>query len=587
LGIGALLIDKVKPEEIFIPEDMNEEQKLLGQIIEEFLRGEIEPQIEGLELQSEGLMTRLLRKSAEVGLLGVDIPEDYGGTALDEISSLIVAEKVAIGGPFAVAYLAHTAFACPPILRFGSKDQKRRYLPDLGSGRKIGAYAQTEPDAGTDALNAKTIATLSKDGQLYVLNGEKQFITNAGVADIFVTYAKLDGDKLTAFVVEKGMEGLSFGDEETKMGIHGSSTRGLVFQDLKVPVANRLFQIGNASMVALATLNIGRFRMGGVCLGAAKVAFDASLRYAKSRVQFGQTISSFGLVKEKIAEMAIRIFVSESMLYRTASLLKEMLKSPPAPSTEGEMGILKNPGEYAQECSINKVYASEMLAIIADEAVQLHGGYGYIKELPIERYYRDARIYRIFGGTNEINRLLITKLLVKSAIEGRLPLLQSMEKAVSTVENPSAETPFHDESLNELGQLLRNTKKVALLLLLALVRSHYRDLQSQEEMVAMVSNVIIEAFAMESCLLRSEKIFIKFGKEKSEIPIAISQVYVFEALLRVERWAKILLGAMVKVQRPQDLLNLTNMTGYLQFDSVTSRRKIADYMFKAGRYVVA
>src|SRR4030042_2794295 len=349
---GEFLINTISPDDIFIPEDMNEEQKLFAKILEDFLRGELEPRIKELEAKTEGLMVELLKKSAEVGFFGVDIPEQFGGMGLDNVSSLIVTEKASIGGPFALANLVSTTFGALPILYFGSSEQKQRYLPDLANAKKIGAFALTEPDAGTDALSAKTVCTLSEDGQAYILNGEKQFISNTGYADIFIIFAKLDGENFTAFILDRDSEGLSFGQEEDKMGIHGTSTRSLILENVRIPVGNLLFQIGKGHVVSLNTLNLGRYKWSGACLGMAKLAFKDSLQYSKNRMQFGQSISNFGLIKEKIGEMAIRIFVGESMVYRTSRLLEEGIKGIIKTANEVGFGLVSQIEEYATECSI-------------------------------------------------------------------------------------------------------------------------------------------------------------------------------------------------------------------------------------------
>jgi alkylation response protein AidB-like acyl-CoA dehydrogenase len=584
---GSFLINNVQPEDIFVPEDINEDQRLLIKIVEEFLRGELEPRIVELEDKTEGLMAQLIKKSAEVGLLGVDIPARYGGTELDSVSSLIIAEKVSIGGPFAVAYLAHTAFGILSILYFGKNEQKERFLPDLASGRKIGAYALTEPDAGTDALNAKTIATLSEDGKYYILNGEKQFISNAGFADVFITYAKFIGEKFTAFILERPCHGLSLGKEEDKMGIRGASTRGLLMEDVKIPIQNLLFQIGEGHMVALNTLNIGRHRLSGTAIGAAKIAFGDTIRYAKSRVQFGQSLSEYGLIKEKIGEMAIRIFVAESMVYRTSKLLDEALHDTAISSNEVGFELARRIEEYAMECSINKVYASEVLDYVVDEAVQIHGGSGYIKDLPVERYYRDSRIYRIFAGTNEINRLLIVKMLLSRIRKGHLVLIDAMENAASKILKPSKTTISHRKGLEELAHLVETAKKIGLISLRAAVQAYGTDLEHHQEVMGMISNIIIEVFGSESCLLRTQKIGRIWGKEKSEISTAISQAYILDSFMRIEDWAKLIFAAIAEgnVLRTR-LSDLERLTRYIPVNSVAYRRKIADFMFKAGKYFV-
>lgn len=584
---GSFLIDAIQPEDIFTPEDANANQKLIAKILEEYLRGEVEPRMKELEAKTEGLMVDLLRKSATLGWQGVDIPKEFGGFGLDMVSSSIVTERAFIGGPFAVANMGHTTFGTFPILYFGNSEQKKRYLPDLAKGRKIGAFALTEPDAGTDALNSKTTAALSDDGQYYILNGTKQFISNSGYADIFITFAKIDGKKFTAFIVDRGSKGVSLGQEEDKMGIRGTSTRSLTLENVKVPVMNLLFQPGKGDLVAFNTLNIGRHKLGAACVGVAKQALEDSIRYAKSRVQFGQPISNFGLIKEKIGEMAIRIFAGESMIYRTAGLLENGLKGVVTTSEESGLDLARRVGEYAAECSMNKVYASEMLDYVVDEAVQIHGGYGYIKDYPVERYYRDSRINRIFGGTNEINRLLILKRLLKRNSNGQLPLMNALERVTSDILALSDEALAERKGLEELARLVENCKKITLLSLKAVIQAYPDDLGHHQELIGMISNMMIEVFAMDSLLIRTQKINGRWGKDKCEIPLAISQVYILDAFMRMERWAKLIFAAMAEEDILQkQLLTLKKLTQYIPVNSVDLRRKTADYMLQAGLYFI-
>jgi len=584
---GSFLIETADPEDIFTPEDMTEEHKLVAKAAEEFLLGEVAPVIDDLEAKKEGLMLQLLKKSAEVGLMGGDIPEEYGGMGLDKISSLIITEKVPLGGPFAVANVDHTGIGSLPIVYFGNDEQKRRYLPGLANGELIGAYALTEPEAGTDALNAKTTAVLSEDGKYYILNGEKQFITNAAYADIFITYAKIDGEQFTGFIIDRNSEGLSLGEEEDKMGIRGTSTRSLILENVKVPVENLLFKPGKGHVVAFNILNIGRYKLGGACVGAAKLALADTIQYAKSRVQFGRPIAEFGLIREKIAEMVIRTFVAESMVYRNAGLIEDRLKGIDMTSPEAGYESARGIEEYATECSINKVYGSEMLDYVVDEAVQIHGGYGYIKDYPVERYYRDSRINRIFEGTNEINRLLILRMLLRRAIKGQLPLIQAMKQAASDLLRPSGLRQTPQEGMAMLLYLLENAKKIALLTAGAVYQAHPDDLEQQQELLGMISDIIIECFAMDSSLLRVQKMMSRGDGISTEIPQAIVSIYTVEAMMRVERWAKLIFAAVAKgdVFRTQ-LSALKRLTRYLPVDAVNLRRKVADRVLHVGRYLV-
>ncbi len=584
---GSFLIETADPEDVFTPEDMTEEHKLVAKAAEEFLLGEVAPLIDDLEAKQEGLMEKLLRKSAEVGLMGGDIPEEYGGMGLDKVSSLIITEKVPLGGPFAVANVDHTGIGSLPIVYFGNDEQKKRYLPGLANGDLIGAYALTEPEAGTDALNAKTTAVPSEDGKYYILNGEKQFITNAAYADIFITYAKIDGEQFTGFIIDRDSEGLSLGEEEDKMGIRGTSTRSLILENVKVPVENVLFKPGKGHVVAFNILNIGRYKLGGACVGAAKLALGDAIQYAKSRVQFGHPIADFGLIKEKIGEMAIRTFIAESMVYRNAGLIEERLKDIDMTSPEAGYESAQGIEEYATECSINKVYGSEMLDYVVDETVQIHGGYGYIKDYPVERYYRDSRINRIFEGTNEINRLLILRMLFRRAMKGQLPLIQAMKQAASDLLKPSGLRQTPREGLEMLTYLVENAKKIALLTAGAAYQAHPDDLEAQQEILGMISDIIIEVFAMDSGLLRVRKMKAATGAEGVEIPEAIIQVYVIDAMMRIERWAKLIFAAISSGDTLRTQLSaLKRLTRYMPVNSVALRRKVAERVIQVGRYVV-
>src|SRR4030043_338385 len=419
---GEFLIESISSQEIFTPEDFTEEQRLIAKAAMEFAVGEVQPQLEDIEAQKEGLLPSLLKKAGELGFLSGDIPEEYGGQELDKVSVILMLEKLSQGGEsFMASYGVHTGVASLPIFFFGNKDQKTRYLPKIATGEMIAAYALTEPEAGSDALNAKTTATLSPDGKYYILNGQKQFITNAGIADLFTTYAKVDGNKFTSFIVERNFEGVSVDEEENKMGVKGSSTRSVIFADVKVPVENLLGEIGRGHIVALNVLNMGRFGLGAGCLGGSKRALQEAVTYAKKRVQFGKPIAEFGLIKHKIAEMSIQAFMMESMVYRTGGLTDRILGPIDRHAEDVGMQMANGIEEYNIEDSINKIFCSEMTGYIVDEAVQIHGGYGYIHDYPVERGYREARINRIWEGTNEINRLLIVDMLTRRAMKNRLP----------------------------------------------------------------------------------------------------------------------------------------------------------------------
>jgi alkylation response protein AidB-like acyl-CoA dehydrogenase len=583
---GAFLLESISPQEVFTPEEFNEEQRLIAKAATEFTIGELEPVKDDIETQKEGLLPELLRKAGELGLLSGDIPEEYDGQALDKVSVILMMEKMSQGGgSFMTAYAVHTGIGSLPIIFFGNKDQKKRYLPKIASGEKIMAYALTEPEAGSDALNAKTTAVLSPDGKYYLLNGQKQFISNAGFADVFVTYAKVDGNKFTSFIVDRNFEGVSLDEEENKMGVKGSSTRSVIFSDAKVPVENVLGEVGKGHVVAFNTLNIGRFKLGGGCLGGSKFALQEAVSYAKKRVQFGKPIAEFGLIKHKIAEMAIKTFALESMVYRTAALVDRILKKIDYNADDAGIQMANGIEEYAIEDSINKVYSSEVLDYIVDEGVQIHGGYGYIHDYPIERGYRDSRINRIWEGTNEINRLLIVDMLTKRAMKGRLPVLVAAQKVANELLTLRLKVETDDGKLTLQKEMVEISKKIALLVAGAAVQKYMVKLADEQEILALISDIIIEVFAMESALLRGLKSMERTGDEKAEIQKAIVRVYVNDGFNRVEGFAKQALSAIAEGDTLRTLLSgLKKLTRFTPVNTVALRREIANYTIKMGRY---
>ena len=583
---GAFLIESISPQEIFIPEEFSEEQRLIAKAAVEFVAGEVQPQTDDIEAQKEGLLLGLVKKAGELGLLAGDIAEEYGGQELDKISVILLMEKLSQGGgAFLVAYGVHTGIGSLPIIFFGSKDQKKRYLPKVATGEMITAYALTEPGAGSDALSAKTTATLSADGKHYILNGQKQFISNAGFADLFVTYAKVDGEKFTSFIVEKNFEGVSVDEEENKMGMKGSSTRSVIFTDAKVPVENVLGEIGRGHIVAFNTLNIGRFKLGGGCVGSAKVALQDAVTYAKQRVQFGKSIAEFGLIKHKVAEMAIRTFAMESMVYRTAALVDRALQRIDHHADDVGIQMAKGIEEYAIEDSINKIYSSEVLDYVVDEALQIHGGYGYIHDYAIERGYRDSRINRIWEGTNEINRLLIMDMLTKRAMKNRLPVLAAAQKVANELLTLRPKIETDDGKLTLQAEMVEMSKKIGLLVAGAAVQKYMMKLADEQEILGSISDIVIEVFAMESALLRAMKTFEKFGDEKSQIQKAMVKVYVNEAFDRVESFAKQALAAIAEGDTLRTQLSaLKKLTRFTPVNTVALRREIADFVIKVGRY---
>lgn len=579
---GSFLIQEINPQHIFTPEDFTDEQKEMGRTTRDFIENSVLPRLEEIEHKKEGVLIELLKEAGEIGLLSIDIPEKYEGMGLDKASSMIVTEHISKVGSFATAFGAQTGIGTLPIVYFGNEEQKQKYLPKLATGELISCYALTEANAGSDALNAKTKAVLSDDGKYYILNGEKMFITNAGIADLFIVFAKIDGEKFTAFILEKNMPGLSIGKEEKKMGIHGSSTCPLILEDVHVPVENVLGEIGKGHKIAFNILNIGRFKLGAGAIGGAKTALGEAVKYGSERIQFGKPIVSFGMIKHKLAEMLIRTYVGESMVYRTAGLIDKALESIDK-SDPNE--ILKCIEEYAVECSIIKVYGSEILDYVVDEAVQIFGGYGYIEEFPVERYYRDSRINRIFEGTNEINRMLIPGMLLTRAMKGQLPLMPAAQKLMDEVLGfPSLE----EEEISTLYQEKKaviNSKKIALLTAGTAAQKYMMTIKDEQEVLMHISNIIMETYAMESALLRTLKMIDKQGEDKSQIQIDITKTFINDAISRIEFSAKQLLASTTVGDELRTMLSaLRRFTKYTPINTVELRRNIADKLIERGRY---
>ena len=583
---GEFLITDALPEEVFTPEDFTEEQRLIGHSAEEFGVGELASKRDELEELDPELVRSLLRKAGELGFLSTDIPEIFEGSELDKISSSLVTEHIHQGvSAFTVAFGVQTGIGSLPIVFFGSPDQKKKYLPKLATAEMMAAYALTEPEHGSDALGAKTTAALSDDGKYYILNGQKQFISNAGFADLFITYAQVDGKEFTSFIVEREWDGISVDEEEKKMGVKGSSTRAVIFQDVKVPVENVLGEIGRGHIVALNTLNIGRYKLGAFTLGGSKLLIGEGVKYARGRIQFGRPICEFGLIKHKIAEMVIKTFVNESMVYRTAGLLDLALRGIDPSSEEAGKKTGDVLRRYALECSINKVFGSEVLDFVADECVQIMGGYGYIQGNPVETAYRDSRINRIWEGTNEINRLLIIRDIMRAAMKGELPLMSVIQKLTGELLSFRPAMGEEEETLEKERKMVSMTKKIALLSAGAAAQKYMEKLENEQEIVALLADMVIEIFAMESALLRTLKKIQKEGEEKSEIQIAATRVYIHDSFPRIDRMAKEIFPAIsegedLKVQ----LMGLKKLARYTLINTIALRRKIADSIIPVARY---
>jgi alkylation response protein AidB-like acyl-CoA dehydrogenase len=583
---GSFLIEDISYDRLFTPEDFTEEHLMIAKTAEDFVEKEVVPQLEHLENHEFDRTVKLLKKAGELGLLAVDVPEEYDGLALDKITSSILTEKMAGGGGFSLSHGAHVGIGSLPIVLFGNEDQKRRYLPALASGEKLAAYALTEPGSGSDALGARTTARLNAAGTHYILNGEKQWITNAGFADVFVVYAKIDGEQFTAFIVDRDFAGVSTGAEEKKMGIKSSSTRTLILEDVPVPVENLLGEIGKGHVIAFNILNIGRYKLAVGSVGGSKKAFELTVKYANGRQQFKTPISQFNLTKEKFGTLASKIYAAESSVYRTIGLYEE---NQGKLSTEEEKDIklvANSIAEYAIECSLNKFFASEVLAYVTDEGVQIHGGYGFMQEYAIERAYRDARIQRIFEGTNEINRLLVPGTLLKKAFKGELPLFQ---KAMALQEELMMLMPEEpgDEPLAQEKYLVRNAKKIALLAAGLAAQKFGKALEKEQEVLANIADLISNVYAMESVALRTEKAIAKTGLDKNKQKLLYTQIYCQEAFNELEAIAKETLIAVEQGDTLRMMLSsLRKFTRHTPINVIAKKREAADVIIEAERYLV-
>lgn len=582
---GSFLLEERQVNEVFTPEDFTQEHHQIAQTTEDFANNEIVPNIDKIEHKDWPLTRDLIKRASELGLTSVDIPEQYGGMELDKVSSSIIAEHIAKSGSFSVTFGAQTGIGTLPIVYFGTEQQKQKYLPKLASGEWISAYALSESSSGSDAMNSRTKAVLSPDGKHYILNGEKMWITNASFADLYIVFAKVDGEKFTAFIVERNFPGFSVGAEEHKLGIRGSSTCPLILNDCMVPVENVLGEIGKGHHIAFNILNVGRFKLGAMSVGGARVSLQSAISYAKQRKAFHKSISDFGLIREKIADMAAEIFTGESMTYRTVGMmdvaLHEIDKAAPDPAAQTRKAI----EEYAVECSILKVWGSEMLDHVVDETVQIYGGYGFVEEYPAERAYRDSRVNRIFEGTNEINRLIITGWLLKRAMTGQLPLMPAIKKLMDEVMSPSmSEEP--EGILAVERSIIANAKKVGLFAAGTASQKYMQAIADQQEIMGALADILIEIFAMESAVLRAQKIATRDGETAAEIPIAMARVYIEKAMNMIEARAKRVIAAVADgdMLRTQMAI-LRRLLKYEPYNTIALREKIAAKVIEAGRYV--
>src|SRR6266550_3240470 len=581
---GSFLIEDRTADEVFTPEDFNEEHRMIAETTRQFVDAEVVPRIDELENKDWKLARELIKQAADLGLIGAGIPEEDGGVGLNQTSGALIGENIGRSASFATTLGAESGIGLLPIIYFGTDAAKQKYLPKIASGELITAYALTEAGSGSDAMNAKATAKLSDDGKEYILNGEKMFITNGGFADIFIVFAKVDGDKFSAFIVER-QEGCKHGAEEHKMGIKGSSTTPLILADARTPVENLLGEIGKGHKIAFNILNIGRFKLGAMCLGGMKLALHESVRYANERQQFGRSISSFGAIKSKLGEMAIRTWVGEAMIYRTLGMIEEGLGA--VADSKDMDARLKAIEEYAAECSIIKVALSEYCDFVTDEMVQIFGGYGYSADYPAERAYRDTRINRIFEGTNEINRMLIPGRLMKAALSGRLALLPAAQALMDEILSPSMASFDLDESLLAAEQkLAQNAKKVALMTLGTAAQKYLMGLSDQQEILMSVADIIMDTYAMESAILRTKKM-AAVQSEDSVAPYAeMTRVFCNDAIERIEAEAKNTLAAMAEGDELRTLLAaLRRFTRMTPMNTVAARQRIANAMIAANRYV--
>ncbi len=582
---GEWLIKESSPFDTFIPEDFSEEQIMIRDMCTQFLQAEVLPNLDKIDKMEPGLMRSLVQKAGEQGLLSVSFPEEYGGLGKDFITSTIVNDYLGAGHSFSVAIAAHTGIGTLPILYFGDEEQKQKYIPKLISGEWVGAYGLTEPNSGSDALGAKSSAVLSEDGKHYILNGQKVWITNGGFADVFTVFAKIDGDKFTAFILERGMEGFTNGPEEDKMGIKGSSTVQLYFQDCKVPVENVLGEIGKGHKIAFNILNIGRLKLCAAALGGAKMAANISVQYANTREQFKQPIANFGAIKHKLAEMAIRMFVCESSLYRTAKWIDEKEHSDIASGKPFDESLLAAAEEFAIECAMLKVDGSEMLDFIVDEGVQIHGGNGFSAEYNISRAYRDSRINRIYEGTNEINRLLTLDMTLKRAMQGRLDLMgpaMVVQKELMSIPDfaDQDDAPFASEI-----KLVNNLKKAILMVSGAAVQKLMAKVEHEQEVLMNIADMAIQTFNAESVLLRAMKLADRQGEENTKYVLDIMRTYLYDAADKVNKSGKDAINAFAEGdEQRMILMGLKRFTKADPFNTKEARRRIADKMIEENRY---
>lgn len=585
---GGFLIRESLPEEIFIPEQWNEEQKMIARTCRDFLDTEVIPRLDEIDMMKDPcLMPLLLDKAGELGLLGAGLPEEYGGYGMDFNTTLLIAEMLGSGHSFVVSFSAHTGIGTLPILYFGTDNQKKKYLPDLASGKLKASYCLTEPDAGSDANAGRTRATLSGNKEFYLLNGQKMWITNGGFADLFIVFAKIDNDKnLSAFIVEKGFGGITMNPEEKKMGIKGSSTRHIYFNDCRVPVENLLGEKEKGFKLALDILNIGRIKLGASAVGGSKMALGKAIEYANIRKQFGRTIGSFGAIKHKLAEMASRIYSAESALYRTGQNIQDYYQVLMHDGLDDSRAKMLSVEEFAIECAMIKVHSSEVLDFVIDEAVQIHGGMGYSSEGPVERGYRDARINRIFEGTNEINRLLTIDMLLKRTLKGELDLITpAMEVQKEMTSIPDMHKEEDGTLFGKEKKVLNNLKKAGLMIAGAAVQKYMDKLKDEQELIMNLADMLIIGYAAESSILRVGKLISMRNEKECSAHIDMARIFLFRAVEKVHHAGIEAIYSMAEgdLQRMM-LLGLKRFTKMEPFNIRDARRRVADFMLGRNKY---
>ncbi len=579
---GSFLIEDFAPEDVFTVEDFSDEQRQIERTTVEFAEKEIQPQIAAIEAKDLAVTKRLLQKAADLGLMGVDVPEEYGGLQMDKATSALIAEKIAICGSFSVSFSAHVGIGTLPLVWYGSTEQKKKYLPRLVSGEWIAAYALSEASSGSDAMNIRTRATLSGDGKHYVLNGEKMWISNAGIADLFTVFVKIDGEKFAAFLIEAGTAGLTVGPEEHKLGIRGSSTCPLVLMDCKVPVENLLGEAGKGHRIAFNILNVGRYKLGAAAIGGAKYALRNGLRYAKERIAFAKPIASFGLVQQMIADSAAGIYAGESLVYRVIGTIDASLSELETSDAATTEEMQKRIEEYAVECSIVKVWCSEMLERLVDRVLQIHGGYGYVEEYSAERAYRDSRINKIFEGTNEINRLIISGWMLKRAVQGRLALLPAIQRVMDEIMTGPKVREERDGELAEQHFLLANAKKLSLFCAGAASERFGSELAEQQEIMGALADMIMEVLVLESAILRAEKM-----QGRSSLAVRMTKYYAAHSFRVLETAGERILGAVAEGDTLRTRMTIfRRLAKHEPENTVALGREIATAMTEAGRYTL-